>query len=470
MPHEDAQRWVPLNAWNQLGPRAYTRMVLCFEFNNDEEAAAVAHLRSCVAKLSQKRPLLKSLLKANEPIALINTTCHQNIPVEVHDIKEEFGHNYEYLKDETFPASAFINKVFDVPVGVIAHALIIRIYIIDSGLILGIHLHHSLGDGHCVDDIISWLSAETRGDDDAYQTKHVTISNPFCEAQYSPEGNSEGHLITPEYVSQRFPERILLSRSPPSPPTEGYVGKIFTFDLAELNNDQNLYQNLGNIGRPSTNVLIAACVWAHVTKARLAASLGLNGDTLTYGECDSKPSRLFTIVDFRKRVFTEEYADQYFGNAVDAVIASIPTTSLLEACKGSSLERLEPIVLRIQESIKSVDKAFVTERYKFHTRLSNPQKLPYDHFPTDKRAFMFNSWRYNGTKKDQKWNIPGVLGEGYPDRARRAGGYWNLPAAMIMPTPPGSQEVEVMVTIEERAIDLLLKDQEFRKVVCKVID
>jgi hypothetical protein len=444
-------------------------MVLCFEFNNNDEAAAVAHLRSCTVKLGQKRPILKSIIKADEPIALINTAGRHDIPVEVHDVREEFGHNYEYLRQESFPASAFINKVFDVPIGEIAHALIIRIYIIDGGLILGIHLHHSLGDGQCIDDVISWLSAESRGEDE-YHTKPLTILSPFCEAQSLSRDNSEGCLITPECVSQRLPERTLLSRSAPSPPTVGYTGKIFAFDIAALDKERSLYQNVENLGRPSTNVLIAACVWVHVTKARLAACRGRGEDTSTHDEYDLEQSRLFTIVDFRKRALTEQYAGQYFGNAYDVALASIPMTTLLEKCKGPSLGRLEPIVRRIQESIKSVDETFVTERYEFYTRLPDLRKLPYDCFATDKRAFMFNSWRYQGTKTDQKWNIPGLLGEGYPDRGRRGGGYWNLPAAMVMPTPPGCQEIEVMITIEDSAMDLLLNDQEFRKVVCNVID
>lgn len=469
MCREDAHRWKPLNVWNRFAPRVYIRMVLCFGFDNKKEAAAVKHLRTCITDLGRKRPILRSLLKIDEPFPFVSTESHHNIPLEVHHIEREFGHDYEYLKRRSFPASAFTNKVFDVPVGNIAHALIVRMYIIDGGLILGLHVHHTLGDAHIIDDLISWLSAETRGDT-TYDNKPINLLTPSLEAQYPPKEISEMHLTTPEEVKQRFPERTLVSQSPSMPATERYTGKIFTFDIEALEKGRSLYQDLEKPGRPSTNTLIFAYIWAHVTKARLAASLAPIKAIYTQGKNDLEPSRVFILIDFRNRAFTEEIADQYFGNAVEATVASLPTSSLLATCNGSSLKRLKPIVQLIQESIQSVDKAYVMERHDFYSRLSTSQALTIDNFPADRRALIFNSWRYVGMNKHQKWKIPGLVDDGYPDRVRRAGGTWNLSAAMVMPQPPGSQEVEVMITIEEDAMYLLLKDQEFIKLVNRVID
>ncbi|KAI2634017.1 hypothetical protein GGS21DRAFT_123887 [Xylaria nigripes] len=471
------EQWVALNAWNQLAPRAYNRFVLCFEVDNERHLPAISYLRLCIGEMSQKRPVLKSLLQVKDPIALIRSG-QQGIPIEVHDIKEKFGRTYADLKETEFPASAFINRVFEVPAADITHALILRIYIIDSGLLLGIHLHHSLGDGAAIDVVISWLSAATRGD--RYDTNAISLSSPFCINQYPPKETSDDHRLAPDYISRNFPERRLLSTSPVHyPAPDKSVGKIFVFDVATLNTLKSQIQRIENVKKLSTIVVLIAYVWAHATKARLTAARhgGVNS-RMQRGQLngDIERSRLFTIVDTRKRVFEGIGATQYFGNASEAALGSLPTSYLLKMCEkrsdaamGLLPENLGTVIRCIQDSIRGVNLEFVRQRYEVYSRLLHPQKLVYDASPGDKLSFMFNSWRYFGMNDEQEWCIPGLKGTRYPDKIRRAGGEWNWPAAMLIPGRPDSQELELMVTIEERAMELLLNDEVFTSLTARVI-
>ncbi|KAI0534171.1 hypothetical protein GGR58DRAFT_483774 [Xylaria digitata] len=479
-PREDAPHWAPLNTWNQLAPRSYNRFLLCFEIDNDRQETAVKHLESCAVKLGENRPVLRSLLKVDAPFALVGTLIQQDIPVEVHDIRVTFGKAYAHLKETGFPASVFVNRMFDVMAGDVAHALILRIYTINGGLLLGIHLHHSLGDGKSIDDIISWFSAETRGD--SYDTKPVILSSPFYECHCSSDENTNGYLCDPAYVSKRFPERKLVLSPISQVPANGrFIGKVFMFKVTTLSAIQNhMQQQLGGKGRPSTSVILIALLWAHSAKARICVSREANADPSTGDELvndGTDHSRLFSIVDARKRVFDENRARYYFGNAAEVAVAELPTRDLLETCKKTTpssgldviAERLRPIVRGVQDSIERVDQDFVRQRHSLYSRFPDPRKLILDYFPNDTRAFMFNSWRYLGMNAGQEWNITGADKAGYPDVIRRAGGEWNSPAAMLLPMRPGSEELEAMITVEEGAMKLLLMDEGLMGLVDRVV-
>ncbi|KAI1435901.1 hypothetical protein GGR50DRAFT_653663 [Xylaria sp. CBS 124048] len=469
-------QWVALNAWNQLAPRAYNRFVLCFEVDNDRHLPAISYLRFCISEVGHKRPVLKSLLQVEVPIALI-VAGQQNIPIEVRDIRQQFGRTYADLKEAGFPASAFVNDVFEVPAGSVIQALVLRIYVIDGGILLGIHLHHSLGDGAAIDLVISWLSAATRGD--RYDTNAISLASPFCIDQYPPPENSLDQRFSPDYIKQNFPERILLSSPLCQLPVERSMGKIFVFNVATLNTLKAHIQKLEGVKRLSTTVILIAYVWAHATKARIAASRQAGRSIcMPYGQANdgAENSKLMTIVDTRKRVFDGIGATQYFGNASEAALGSLPIADLFKMCErrtdvnsGVLPDNLGTVVRCIQESIKGVNVDFVRKRYKVYSRLSDPQKLAYDISPDDKHAFMFNSWRYFGMNDEQEWRIPGLKGTRYPDRIRRAGGRWNTPAAMLIPGRPDSEELEVMITIEERALELLIKDEIFTSLTTRIV-
>ncbi|GAW17457.1 hypothetical protein ANO14919_069140 [Xylariales sp. No.14919] len=478
-PRDNTHQWVPLNTWNQLAPRTYNRLVLCFEVDNDKQAAAIQHLKDSALRLGRNQPVLRSLLKVDAPIALIDVLAQHNVQVEVHDVREAFGKTYTHLKETGFPAATFVNPVVDVPAAGIAQALILRIYTVDGGLFLGIHLHHSIGDGKAIDDVISWLSAESRGD---WYDKSAILSSPFYGCHYSKEKNTDGNLLDPDYISRRFPERKLLSPPVKTPVDGEWIGKIFIFKIATLNVIQSHLQQFGDLGRPSTSVVLMALLWAYTAKARAAVFEDPDANTAvltpTQGEQtngEAVHSKLFTVMDARKRVFNEDQARRYFGNAVEVALAKMPTANLLKSCGIATPIRLDvlaknlgPIVCSIQDSIEAVDQDSVHERHKMYSCLPDPRNLVLDYFPDDTRAFVFNSWRYIGVNAGQEWDITGAGTVGYPDAIRRAGGKWNWPAAMFLPTRPGSEELEVMITIEEAAMELLLKDEGLMGLVVRV--
>jgi len=473
--------WVPLNPLNQLVPRSYNRVVLCFEIDNDNQGTAVQFLASCVAKLGTKRPVLTALLKTNTPIGLINETGHHNIPVDVVNIKKEFGWTYSYLRENSFPASHFVNKVFEVPTTDIAHALIVRIYLIDGGIILGIHLSHLLGDGQAIDDVITWLSAETRGD--PYNTSPIITSPPFSKIHDPSEGSQTISTATPNHTSPRFPDKELNATADSEAARQKCLVKNFLIDISKLDKLRAGIEKREGTTRPTAVVTLAALAWAHATKARLAAFPESSvAPSMKEEQTDDEKARLFFVMDVRKRAFDKERADQYFGNAVETVAMSAPITALLKSCGDNNdtgvgteiywdlmVQRLEPIIRFVKQSIAVVDKEYVLDRYRQYAQLSDPRKLKLTHSRGNVRDFMINSWRYFGLNPHQKWKIPGLIGDGYPNKVCRAMGECNFPAAMIMPTPEASQVIDLMIVLEESAMEFLMKDQTFMSLVKNVI-
>ena len=455
---EDKRRWTPLNVWNQLAPRCYNRFVLCFEIDNNKHTAVIRHIKNCATNLGLRRPMLRSLLKVDGPFALINKTDKQDILVDSGDISSVFGKTYKQLKEAGFPASAFLNRVFDVLNFAgkdVFPALILRIYCIDGGLLLGVHLHHSLGDGKAIDDVISWLSTESRGE--IPDMRSSVLSGPFPVSNYPINPNKNTRVLQPWSTNYRFPERTILLSSVPS--SKKLTGYIFVFKTATLNTIQRQMQQLGHADLPSTTTILIAMLWAHVVKARMKAQ-----KTRQIAEVHS---RLFTLVDVRKHVFDDaDQANLYFGNAVEAALTSLPEADLLNICEIPPEERspdalakiLQPICRSVTTSIERIDESFVRERHTVFSRVADPRTLAFDCFPNDPRAFMLNSWRYVGLNPGQEWVFPGIDGARHPDAIRRAAGEWNSPAAVLLPARPGSGELEVMVTLEEEAMHLLFKD------------
>ncbi|KAI8625802.1 hypothetical protein F5Y19DRAFT_238577 [Xylariaceae sp. FL1651] len=450
-----SDNWKSLNGFNQMAPRAYNRYVLCFQVEDNE--AAVAHLKLCVAKLAQARPELTSQLNVNRPIARIKQESGRNIPVEVLEVGEKLGISYPDLQRLGFPASYFVHDVFRVPSNNDIPALIIRIYLLDGGLILGLHLHHSIGDGHEVGTLITWLSAESRAD--VVDQRSISFTAPLGETPTITTGKGVNDL--PEW-------KVIPSSLPLSGPTEKHVGEIFRFDINILDGIRCRIGTSGGREKPSTTVVLAAYIWALATKARLEGLRSL--------EEIGKNSRLFIPVDVRRPVlaFQNQDKDQYFGNATELSLSSIDTAELLKVCDRPNdsdvdldllSKRLEPLTRCIQHAIGQVDEVFVQKRYDIYAQERAPTNFVPDVDPSDKNAFVFNAWRYIGTGADQKWNIPGSLkkvGPRYPDCGRRAGGEWNFAAAVIMPSFPGARRLEVMITLEISALSMLKADPTFK--------
>ncbi|KAI1319388.1 hypothetical protein F5Y16DRAFT_414266 [Xylariaceae sp. FL0255] len=441
--------WTPLNGLNQMAPRSYNRFALCFSVENSKISEAVKHLKLCVAKLSKACPALASLLMVNTPTACIKQIPGGKIPVEdLDDVGRLIRITYAKLQKEGFPASYFVHDVFDISSDNEIPALIVRIYRLDGGLILGLHLHHSFGDGHELRTLIRWLSAESRGDTVNYGP--ISFSVPLHGLLKIMEGECVNDL----------PEWKLRSRL--GEPTEERAGEIFRFDLKELEAIRN------GIGEgTSTNIVLAALTWAHATKARfdsLRISKGTTGrDDRQIGD----KSRLLIPVDVRKRVFQEKDIDQYFGNATELSLSCIDTNELLKACERTIgykdepdevSKRMKPLTRHIQEAIAHVNPNFVKKRLSLYNQESDPRKFEHDADLSDRNAFIFNYWRYIGN--DEMWDL-NKTGPRYPDCGRRIGGQWNGPAGVVMPQLPKKDHLEVMITLERSALSMLKGDRVF---------
>ncbi|KAK3934358.1 anthranilate n-hydroxycinnamoyl benzoyltransferase [Diplogelasinospora grovesii] len=477
MPAAKTMGYKTLSTWNQMAPRVYTGHCFCFPYlPNGNLHALESHLRTALDALTRRIPFLRQVIKPHpdhpDQVCLFPSENANPIPLKISDERHSFGWTYRQLKSQGFPAKAFVGTKFDLPPSLPTHERGVHVFgveakLIDGGLLLINHLHHSVTDG----------------------VGRTLITNAFASLTRDPSGQSladappiDIHAEVPAHLEQapdpalpvasllaRCPEYRLLDApygptipylGPPGPPFASIrrTGRIFVVAPHAL---ARLRQQLGGGGgakAPSSFTCLAALTWAHATKARLASAAAadrdINGDEAhaasdgtwdDLGKGNGQTARIVTVVNWRQRAL---------GRA------------------------LRCLARAIEASARGVDDGFVATRTALFRRFEDIRMLGIDGDPRDARAFAFNTWRYV-YKGTPGWGLPGVPvgGEGdggeagvQPDAIRRSQKEWDMGYGFILPERKGFDGLEVLVTLEPDAMDALLADKAWMSWVEEVIE
>ncbi|KAI0396803.1 hypothetical protein F5Y17DRAFT_59755 [Xylariaceae sp. FL0594] len=401
--------------------------------------------------------------EAKQSYALIyinRKNLQAKIPLEVHRIEKD----YAVLKKTQFPPAACVNDVFRVEIPNPAPVLIIRIYTVDGGIFLGMHLHHAIGDGRSLNNLITWLTAQTRGD--KYEFGPLNLSPPIDEAE----------LPRLDGTPPTFPEREVNATEGET--RQACVVKDFYLDLRKI---EMIRGYIGKKWEFTTMTIVSALTWAHATKARYGAFQGDN-------ELEDE-ARILYIMDGRNALGVG--AEEYFGNLVEINTKKHPLSTLVESCGDASTktnpdteddwkamaERLMPVLRSIQECVNDLKKEYVLKRYaQYGQLLSRPEpQKPKLSFSFGKTTdFLMNTWRHLGMNEKQKWKLLDDSEPVYPDALCRGVSDIDCPSAMVMPVVPDGPEKEslirLMIVLEKNAMKLLMKDEVFQSMVSKVVE
>lgn len=493
-----------LSVWDLNAFPEYVTVVLNFPLDNESARDATDHIRNCLSKLSADFPELSGDLRPREgwmgDQLFSNGTRHQGqneasgcaanrgapsyfkadsdqikfrelvlhvnsgleIPFDSVHGEHGFGMSYSELKQRGFPASVFGHPLFALerhnPRGYDTEGwkpLRFKAVIIEGGLLLTVHIHHSMMDGDCMRMVFEYLSALTRRERPPRLPSQTNLRLP------KPAGDFMQRLDAAESISDRIrlcPEcRLLADRRPlgqdgPWPkalPSNQISGdsavRVFSFRNEQLRKLQDMLTLSESGGPPSTFNCLSALVWAHTTKARIAAQGTENlGDDI---------ARLVVPVNWKRRAFQSLVGD-YFGNACVLAETKIPLAQLLLACDSD--EELKRVAQKIRASIDAVDEDFVAQRNAMMESLPSLERLGLHVDPRKPHNLSVNIWRHFGAKT--VWDIPGVGFQSF-DAIRRGMGQTKVGNVVVLPGSMGADTQELQIALSADAMDVLCRDE-----------
>lgn len=467
-----------LPTWDQVAQRAYTQVALCFPFDGDKTAAE-SHIKSALERLARQRRDFAGNLKTDPHTGHVQLEKHSNdeISFEVVDHGDKLPLTYEQLKAKDFAPSTFVHPDFARDGALAPFSLVpvcqVQASFIQGGLILWVCLHHTFADGDGLRMFLECFSAQTRG------TKVDHPKNTVFEPTYTRSDSASSPVSAVEDLLKNCPEYIKALK--PQPDSPGMVGtpfahmsysrpsvipkkgNIFVFRHDRLDQLKSLIEAIqpsGQKKRPSSYVTLASLTWAHVTKARTET------EPEAMAADPSGLAKLIKCVDWKKRASAYE-TKEYFGVAVALPFSQMPVEAVVKPC--SDFNAMVPLTRNIEDTIESVNDEFVAQRtaaLKAATE-EDSRGVVLDLDPRNPKHLVFNTWRHLGA--DAKWEIPGITAV-KPDAIRPVRGEIGMGYALILPAKKDSMVHELVVTLPEKAMEVLMKDHDYMRWVDRVVE
>lgn len=469
-----------LPAWDQVAQRAYIQVALCFPFDGGKTAAE-AHIESSLERLGRQRRDFAGNLNTSPQTGRVQLEKHSSdeISFEVVDHGDKFPHTFAQLKSKDFAASAFVHPDFARDGTLAPFRLVpvcqVRASFVQGGLILWVYLHHTFADGDGMRIFLECFSAQTRGTKvDHPRNTNFEPADPSASSFSSTPSAVEDLLKDcPEYIkapsAQAYSPGTIgtpLAHMAPSRPAISHIprkGHMFVFRHDRVDQLKSLIEALQPAGqkkRPSSYVTMAALTWAHLTKARIEA------EPEAAAADPSGPAKLKKCVDWKSRA-SWDAAKEYFGVAVALPFSQLPVEAVVRPCYD--FNAMVPLVRTIEDTISSVDDDFVAQRTAAlkAAAAEDPRSVVLDLDPLNPKHLAFNTWRYIGA--DAEWEIPGVTAA-RPEAIRPVRGEIGMGYALIMPAKKDSTFHELVITLPEKAMGVLMKDHDYMRWVDRVVE
>ncbi|KAI0385507.1 transferase family-domain-containing protein [Hypomontagnella monticulosa] len=217
-----------------------------------------------------------------------------------------------------------------------------------NGSGLCIYMHHNVTDAAGLTEVIRIWAQATAGLG-PLSSHQVMGRCDRLKEKLSEQLNGIASLCLDELFAAH-PE---YSRVPPAMPS-GFPAntcKIYSVPISKIT---AIKETLG-VGKPTTNTLLSALLWASITRARLHRKSEKPGDAL---------SQLVMAVDGRQRMDPEfsKHGSIYPGNSILYALSSISTADL-EACQRDSPQAITKICDALSASCapKKINSRYVAE-------------------------------------------------------------------------------------------------------------
>ncbi|KAJ3478268.1 hypothetical protein NLG97_g8626 [Lecanicillium saksenae] len=459
----------PLTAWNQAALRGYIRQVHCLETDGGREALdkMAATLNDALRLVCQRTPYMAGKLSLSQEqlgVILLHTESGAQIPCTTCDARENENLVYSKLREQGFPAGAFVGPLFDnrqtlsengpqIPV---AQILLI---LVDGGILMCVFVYHAITDGAGLSHFLSAVAAAMKDPYGFLVKPHEypnRIDMPVPSAGTEHPGNDE--LV--QALSNECPEFDLLEPGTKHEAhqasmyglSEAKFGGIYVFGPEKLQMVKDAVVSAGYPINPSTFCCLTALSWAFMAATRLR-TVGIADESRSR---DTK-CRIVIPTWWGDRLFQEQLSG-YAGNAV-AITATLHGAADLFTIAETPLanlagakDALMRVVRTIDEALRSVDEDFVKTRSTLFNSVIDPRLPQYNFTPADPKDFFFNSWRRLGA--DIEWTVPTASGPrlAMADAVRKTQNEWNESAGLIMPGRRDQKDYEVVLSSDADSI------------------
>ncbi|KAK4169000.1 hypothetical protein QBC43DRAFT_356528 [Cladorrhinum sp. PSN259] len=478
-----------LAPWDQAAMRGYMSVALCFPRDPADRLTAESdiqtHIIHSLDNLSYQRPDFAGKLhvgqgKDDESTVYLKITTGDTVPFS--RLNVPFSKSYSELERDEFPAANFVNPEFtisaplevgDNPVPVAQ----LRILFIEGGFILFVHLHHSYADGVAFSTFLELLGESTCRDyplECLPETRPIYTFDILIHCDFDIFSTQELATISnnpklAEDLLAKCPEYCFNDAENPSGPTQATfpprhpgqtIGRTFILDTDKL----DALCAKSATGRVSRFFVLSALAWAHTTSARIASCLPQDRNLYTL----NLPTFWNPAHWGSKGLFSgNESLNSYYGNAVAIPVTVIPNPqTLVYACDDPST--VLAVAQEIQRANQTVDEEYVSTRTKLFCAMPDIRRLGLGLDSNPPQNFSVNTWGFLGKKA--KWKFPEQLldedssadGGTAAPAVRRVQGRWSyFPHALALPSRPGvkKSEMELVVTLPEVAMEILLKDE-----------
>ncbi|KAH8880255.1 hypothetical protein GQ53DRAFT_891367 [Thozetella sp. PMI_491] len=458
--------------WDQFAVRRCTHIVLCFPLDGSASQEATSeHLQSALDRLVEQAPQLGGTLFLGEGTDATHVFLHKSpgkVALQVFHVEsKDHANMYQNFKERYFSNSYLelmkvdnaTHRLLDSKVGF--PALQVRLFYIPGGMYLWVHLHHSLGDGHCLGMVIDSFAAQTQG---------RALACPNQINLRFPNNRSDERTV--EQLLQACPEYVQLpSPFGPTQPittwsgeenwTHECIGNIFFLTKEALESLRGQVRehmdSATSHHQPSIFTCLAVLIWVHVTAARLKGEAWATPENRL---CDGK---LFIPVDWSRRCFPDATAD-YFGNSAATLAVRVPVAELEEA--HGNMHAFARLVQKVMASIQSVNQEWVEDRNALFKKMADPRFLGIDHDPGLQQELHVNSWRHFGA--DGCWTIPGVPTH-RPDGLLNPRDRWRPASVIILPDRAASGTYRLLASLTVAATTALREDTKWMSWVDQVV-
>lgn len=226
----------------------------------------------------------------------------------------------------------------------------IHLCIIKNGLVISVYKHHSVFDGSALNLFMRF-----------WAEKHKQLSYgqayqdwPHRELTWQTARNlSSTGLTDQQDVPRGYALRTAAVAIPNAFKQQAAVGRIFKFETGFLTNLARQIEQ--NFARVSTQDVLTALLWIHVTQVRSR-------------HLEASRSKIFIPVDVRKLLWPDIQNPQYMGNAVVWTYAECSIHSLVTAAQAcatrasGNVSELAKIAHEIRRAVNLVDQEYVLHR------------------------------------------------------------------------------------------------------------
>ncbi|TLD12630.1 uncharacterized protein PgNI_05069 [Pyricularia grisea] len=447
----------------------YLNPVQIWPLNNRDARLFIDRLYQILNTLAHERPETSGTIrishvqhqKHNVALVINPNDC---ITMDVQYAENEM-HTFAQLKAARFPPSAFVGSRFkfdcaktddnyEVP------AMRVLAVIINGGLILSWHFHHSLFDAEGMRVVFSIVGSIAAGNEPFYRSHHPkSLAMDFAARPGAAE-----NTIFSEYNHPGTAKASCVGDPLHRVPLGSAIFQFRKDDLQQLQELLRKAAGGGDNSYPQAWMTLAVLTWVHISKARNRAEQ----KKLPHATPEAA-AQLAMPINWKKRAPFGGQSRDYFGNANLTTTTAYPAGVKLDDDPATLLK----LVNAVQHTLSQVDEAAVSAQYQLFASQVDRQAIKTALDRSNRNLLLFDStWRIHGGA-DMALGaglVPGLLGDGRPAAVRQAAAGCTVGGrALLLPGRIDSPVYELMVMLPTASLMTLCRDGNWMRWVDRVL-